>query len=44
MAVLFINMSHPVEGQPTPVFTLLTARDGRAPFWAAVAFATALEL
>jgi hypothetical protein len=39
----FIDMSHPVEAQATPVFALLVACDGRAPYWAANAFAGALE-
>jgi hypothetical protein len=43
MAELFINMSQPVEGQPAPVSTLLTVRDGRAPFRAAGSFAAVLE-
>ena len=43
MAELFINMSQPVEGQPAPVSTLLTVRDGRAPFWSSVALAAVLE-
>ena len=43
MAELFTHMSHPVEGQPRPVRTLLTGRDGRAPIRAAIALAGALE-
>jgi hypothetical protein len=39
----FIDMSHPVEAQPTPVSTLLVVCGGRAPYWVANAFAGAPE-
>jgi hypothetical protein len=38
MTTNFIDMSHPAEPQATPVFVLLVACDGRAPYWAADAF------
>jgi hypothetical protein len=43
MTTTFIDMSHRVEAQTTPVFTHLVACDGRAPSWVASAFAGALE-
>lgn len=43
MTMTFIDMSHPAEAQTTPVLTLLVACGGRAPYWAADAFAGAFE-
>lgn len=39
----FIDMSHSVGAQLAPVFMLLVPCDGRAPYWAANAFAGAPE-
>jgi hypothetical protein len=42
MTTNFIDMSHPAEAQTPPVFMLLVACGGRAPYWAN-AFAGAPE-
>jgi hypothetical protein len=43
MTTNFIDMSHPAEAQFTPVLALIVVCGGRAPYWAANAFAGASE-